>query len=165
MSASSLKFWLLSHAATDPYLQLDHPLAKVGRPSLLSLRAQDYISEDDGAPRAKAVQQAERTPPCSRGRSAHRRPPDASRRSRPTPRRCRCHRGFVRGRHGRTRLVVRSLPRTDRRCHTVTCVGGNPPLVPQGVAQRSFGRVSAHAFVVIETMWPTKSIQRRQVVN
>ena len=45
--------------------------------------------------------------PCPRGGSAPRRPPDASRRSRPTPRRRWCHRGFVRGRHGRTRLVVR----------------------------------------------------------
>ena len=168
MSASSLKFWLLSHAATDPYLQLDHPLAKVGRPSLLSLRAQDYISEDDGAPRAKAVQQAERTPHCPRGGSTLRRPPDVSRRNRLTPRRRlgAIVGSFAAGTHGRLDQVSCPLlpPRTDGRCHT-TYAGGNHPIVPQGVAQRSFGRVSAHAFVVIETMWPTKSIQRRQVVN
>ena len=86
MLVSSSKFWLSSHAATDPYLQLDHPLAEVGGP-LFSLFVPRVISEDDGAPRAEAVQQAKRTPPCPRGGSAPRRPPDVSRRSRPTPRR------------------------------------------------------------------------------
>ena len=54
---------------------------------LFSLFVPRIISEDDGAPRAEAVQQAERTPHCPRGGSTLRRPPDVSRRNRLTPRR------------------------------------------------------------------------------
>ena len=67
---------------------------------------------------------------------------------------------FAAGTAGWTRLVVRfSRPgQTDgvTQSHTPVVI----LIVPQGVAQRSFGGVSAHVFVVIETMWPTKSIQQ-----
>ena len=124
---------------------------------LFSLLVPRIISEDDGAPRTEAVQQAERTPPCPLGGSAPRRPPDVSR-NRPIPRAAVSLPSWVRSWSARPDQVScpHPPPRTDGRCHIVACADGNPPIVPRGAAQRSFGRVSAHAFAVFETMWPTK---------
>ena len=149
------RFFVSSHAKTNPYLQLDHPLAKVG--CLSFLWSCQGSSEGDVTPiggrtagRACSHIPVRWISPSASSRRVLTQPPAPRRRQLQ-----RCPRGFVRG----SGLVRSPLP-LPRRTGSVTSVGGNYTPMPQS-ARRGVLAECPHVFLMVaETLsWcvPTSS--------